>query len=58
MVAVLGAIQKILAGEEDQITVRHLFYRLVGLNVIQKTEAAYKGLCGHLSKWRRSEEIP
>ena len=52
------SIQTILAGEDGQITIRHLFYRLVGLNVIEKTEAAYKGLCGHLSKWRRSEEIP
>jgi hypothetical protein len=55
---VLRSIQTILAGEDGQITIRHLFYRLVGLNVIEKTEAAYKGLCGHLSKWRRSEEIP
>ena len=55
---VLTSIQTILAGEDGQITIRHLFYRLVGLNVIEKTEAAYKGLCGHLSKWRRSEEIP
>jgi hypothetical protein len=55
---VLQAIQTILAGEDDQITIRHLFYRLVGLRVIEKTEAAYKGLCGHLSKWRRSEAIP
>jgi hypothetical protein len=54
---VLDAIQEILAGEQGQITVRHLFYRLVGLHVIEKTEQAYKGLCGHLSKWRRSEEI-
>ena len=57
MVAVLGAIKKILGGEDGQITIRHLFYRLVGLNAIEKTEGAYKALCGHLSKWRRSEEI-
>lgn len=54
---VLQAIQKILKGEEDQITIRHLFYRLVGEAIIPKTEPAYKGLCGHLSKWRRSGEI-
>jgi hypothetical protein len=58
MDAVLEAIQTILDGEEDQITIRHLFYRLVGLGIIPKTECAYKLLCGHLSKWRRSEEIP
>lgn len=57
MQSVLASIQTILAGEEDQITVRHLFYRLVGLNVIPKTEQAYKLLCGHLAKWRRSEKI-
>ena len=32
--------------------------RLVGLRVIEETEQAYKGFCSHLSKWRRSEEIP
>jgi hypothetical protein len=58
MDSVLKSIQTILSGEEDQITIRHLFYRLVGLGVIPKTEQAYKLLCGHLSKWRRSEEIP
>lgn len=55
---VLTATKKILAGEAGQITVRHLFYRLVGLEVIEKEEAAYKGLCRHLSRWRRQEEIP
>src|SRR5438105_4427925 len=54
----LAAILKILDGEEGQITIRHLFYRLTGLHVIPKTELAYKGLCAHLSKWRRSEHIP
>ncbi|MBI4661963.1 MAG: hypothetical protein HY735_24340, partial [Verrucomicrobia bacterium] len=58
MQGVLQAIQTILSGEEGQITIRHLFYRLVGLRVIEKTEQAYKGLCLHLSKWRRSEDIP
>ena len=53
----LTSIQGILRGEESQITIRHLFYRLVGLHLIEKTEAAYKSLCGHLSKWRRSEDI-
>ena len=27
------------------------------MNVIEKTEAAYHQLCGHLSKWRRSGDI-
>lgn len=58
MDSVLAAINTILKDEPDQITIRHLFYRLVGLGVIEKTETAYKGLCGHLAKWRRSEAIP
>jgi hypothetical protein len=57
MDSLLASILNILNGEADQITIRHLFYLLVGLNVIPKTEAAYKGLCSHLSKWRRSGEI-
>ncbi len=58
MDALLESVQTILVGEDDQITIRHLFYRLVGLGVIPKTESAYKLLCNHLSKWRRSEAIP
>lgn len=58
MQSVLDSILTILAGEKDQITIRHLYYRLVGLGVIPKTESAYKLLCGHLSGWRRSEDIP
>jgi hypothetical protein len=57
MNGVLESIQNILAGEAGQITIRHLFYRLVGQYVIPKTEEAYKGLCSHLSKWRRAGEI-
>ena len=58
MFAVLEAIDTILEGEESQITIRHLFYRLVGLHVIEKTESAYHNLCHHLSKWRRSGDVP
>src|SRR5437016_276840 len=58
MAELLGAIHEILDGETTTITIRHLFYRLVGLNVIPKTELAYKGLCGHLSRWRKSGEVP
>jgi hypothetical protein len=54
----LAAIHSILDGEEHPITVRHLFYRLVGLGVIPKTEGAYHLLVRHLSRWRRSGEIP
>lgn len=53
----LTAITNILRGEEGQITIRHLFYRLVGLHIIEKTETAYQSLGSHLSKWRRSGDI-
>jgi hypothetical protein len=54
----LSAAQSIVDGEEYAITVRHLFYRLVGLSVIPKTENAYKALVKHLAHWRRSGEVP
>lgn len=54
----LANITALLDSEDGQITIRHLFDRLVGLGVIEKTEAAYKSLCAHLSKWRRTEQIP
>ena len=57
MQSFLAAILNILAGEEGQITIRHLFYRLVGLGVIPKIENAYQQLIQHLSKWRRSGDI-
>ena len=57
MSELLAAIQGILRGEDGQITIRHLFYRLVGQRLIEKIEKAYKSLCAHLSRWRRLEEI-
>src|SRR5262245_46103555 len=58
MAELLDGILAIVTEEEGQITIRHLFYRLVGLRIIEKTEQAYKSLCGHLSRWRRSGQIP
>jgi hypothetical protein len=57
MAAMLAAIRQVIGDADGQITIRHLFYRLVGQNVIPKTEQAYKGLCGHLSKWRCSWRV-
>jgi hypothetical protein len=54
----LSAILEIVDAEESAITIRHLFYRLVGQNVIPKTERAYKSLDGHLSRWRKNGEVP
>ena len=59
MAELLGAILGEIESEEGQMTIRHLFYRLANnVGIIPKTERAYKTLCGHLAKWRRSEEIP
>lgn len=54
---VLAAVKKIIAGEAGKITIRHLFYRLVSLKVIEKTECAYKLLISHLSKWRHAGQV-
>lgn len=48
----------ILGEYDEQITIRHLFYRLTGRGVISKTEKDYKNLCGQLTKWRKELEIP
>jgi len=57
MSELLSAIQNIVNNEENAITIRHLFYRLVGQSVIEKTELAYKLLCHHLSRWRKAGEV-
>jgi hypothetical protein len=49
--------KSILSEDEGQITIRHLFYRLVGAGVIPKTEKAYCSLVKHLSQARRTGEI-
>lgn len=58
MAEFLSAVNAIVDSEESAITIRHLFYRLVGLGVIEKTEKAYKALCAHLSRWRKNGEVP
>ncbi len=40
------------------LTVRQIFYRLVGAHGFDKTETAYKGLCHHLANARRGGAIP
>ena len=35
MASLLDAIKTILDGEDEQITIRHLFYRLVGVSIDQ-----------------------
>ena len=53
----LHAVQTILNGEDHQITVRHLFYRLVSIKAIEKTEEEYHAVVRHLSRWRRGGEV-
>ena len=55
---ILQASRKILLEESAQITIRHLFYRLVSLKLLSKEEREYKKLGSYLMKWRRSGEIP
>jgi hypothetical protein len=51
-------IQRIL-GDDHPMTVRQLFYRLVSLGTIGKTEAEYKGTVVRLTvEMRRAGEIP
>src|SRR5262245_46542988 len=58
LIALLCEIHKILAEATTQITIRHLFYRLVGSKLLEKTETDYKRLCAHLSNWRKQGVIP
>ena len=44
--------------EHWPLTVRQVFYRLVGAHGFDKTETAYKGLCHHLANARRGGVIP
>jgi len=40
------------------ITLRHLFYRLVSIGCLKKSDKEYKSLCRYIMKWRRSSEVP
>src|SRR4051794_19830732 len=48
-----------IANASDGMTVRHLFYRLVSIGAVEKTESAYDGTVARLAvDLRRSGEIP
>ncbi len=51
--SLLADVLAIIDGSDGQISIRHLFYRLVSRGSIPKTETAYKRLRSHLTKWRR-----
>ena len=40
------------------LTIRQIFYRLVGVHAYDKTEQAYERLCEHLNRARRARIIP
>ena len=52
------SIRRVLT-DENPMTVRQVFYRLVSLGVIEKTENEYKStICRLLTDMRRNEDIP
>ncbi len=52
-------IKRVLATDESPMTVRQVFYRLVSIGVIEKTEAEYKStVCRLLTDMRRNGDIP
>ena len=59
-VALLDQVQSVLTEYQDHLplTVRQIFYRLVGAHGYDKTEKAYARLGEHLSRARRAQMIP
>ena len=55
--ALLEASLNIINGEKNRISMRHLYYRLVGTGIIQKTDQECANLYHQLSKWRRAGNI-
>lgn len=51
--AILAACRAVIA-EEKTVTLRHLFYRVVSLGLIEKTEEESRKLSGYTMKWRRN----
>jgi hypothetical protein len=54
---ILAACQDIIK-EEGTVSLRHLFYRVVSLGLIEKVESEYQKLSGYTMKWRRNGSIP
>lgn len=57
LLSILSASKEIIA-EERRLQLRHLFYRISSLKLLEKTEFEYGKLSGYTMKWRRSGEIP
>jgi hypothetical protein len=58
--ALLTQVQAVLAEYSTHLplTIRQIFYRLVGVHGYAKTERAYKRLCRHLNDARRAQLVP
>jgi hypothetical protein len=56
----LDQVRAVLDEYEDYLplTLRQIFYRLVGAHAYDKTEQAYECLCEHLARARRARMIP
>lgn len=54
---ILTSCKNVIA-EEGKITLRHLFYRVESLGLIEKTESDYRKLSGYTMRWRREGLIP
>jgi rhodanese-related sulfurtransferase len=56
----LERVRAVLGEYEDYLplTIRQIFYRLVGVHEYEKTERAYKRLCENLNRARRARLIP
>ena len=56
----LAQVDLVLAEYVDHLplTLRQIFYRLVGAYAYEKTEQAYERLCEHLNRARRARLIP
>lgn len=59
-VAQLEAVDKILIEYREHLplTIRQIYYRLVGKGIIGKTEKQYRSLCEMLGTARRAQRIP
>lgn len=57
MAVIRGAIYDLLA-EDHPMTVRQVYYRLVSMGVIEKTEAEYQTVCRLLAEMRRAGDLP
>jgi hypothetical protein len=56
----LERVRGVLGEYEDYLplTIRQIFYRLVGVHEYEKSEQAYERLCEHLNRARRARLIP